>query len=163
MPHTRSTPTERRALVAELIASGRWNEHEVQKLADRMGCSRRTLFNDRAKITERRKRSPDAAPVVHLAPPAPALPAPSIDLSSASLLDVYGWLLQRLAAELEAGEMRDTARVAAYREIRSVAVDLNDLRNAERPADVATSPEELEARVSAVMARLPASLRRSIG
>ena len=161
MAYTRSTASERRAMVAELIASNRWNEHEVQKLRDRFGCSRRTLFNDRAKITERRPRQPDA-PVVQLAPP-PRPAVASIDLSSASLLDVYGWLLQRLAGELEAGDMRDTARVAAYREIRSVAVDLHDLRNAERPDEVSTSAEELEARMTALVSRLPASLRRSIG
>ena len=159
MAQTQSTPAERRALVAELLAAGKWHAPHIGELAKRLGCSQRTLYGDRKSL----QCMTPPRPVVHLAPPAPALPAPSIDLSTATLLDVYGWLLQRLAAELEAGEMRDTARVAAYREIRSVAVDLNDLRNAERPADVAASPEELEARVSALVARLPASLRRSIG
>ena len=162
MAQTQSTPAERRALVAEMLAAGKWHAPHIGELAKRLGCSQRTLYGDRKSLQRMTPPRP-AAPVVHLAPPAPALPAPSIDLSTATLLDVYGWLLQRLAAELEAGEMRDTARVAAYREIRSVAVDLNDLRNAERPADVAASPEELEARVSALVARLPASLRRSIG
>lgn len=162
MAQTQSTPAERRALVAELLAAGKWHAPHIGKLANRLGCSQRTLYGDRQSL-QRTAPPKTVAPVVHLAPPAPALPAPSIDLSNATLLDVYGWLLQRLASELEAGDMRDTARVAAYREIRSVAVDLNDLRNAERPADVAGSAAELEARVSALVARLPASLRRSIG
>tara|TARA_Y100001973_G_scaffold86929_1_gene130395 strand:+ start:91 stop:576 length:486 start_codon:yes stop_codon:yes gene_type:complete len=161
MAHTQASPTERRALVAELIANGKWTGPNIARLAKELNCSERTLYSDR-KSLQRPSPPRSAAPVVQLAPP-PRPAVASIDLSSASLLDVYGWLLQRLAGELEAGDMRDTARVAAYREIRSVAVDLHDLRNAERPDEVSTSAEELEARMSALVSRLPASLRRSIG
>mgnify|MGYP003144798102 CR=1 FL=1 len=161
MAQTQSTPAERRALVAELVATGRWTGPNVARLAEQLGCSQRTLYKDR-KSLQRPTPPQSIAPVVQLAPPA-SRAEPSIDLSDATLLDVYGWLLQRLAAELEAGDMRDTARISAYREIRAVAVDLHDLRNAERPAEVASTAEELEARMTALVARLPPTLRRSLG
>jgi len=153
MPRTMSTPTERQAAVAELLASGRWTEAEIQKLAARLSCSRRTLYNDRARLRE------PARPIVQLAPRAAPL-EPSIDLASAELVEVYAWLLQRLVGEVEAGEIRDTARVAAYREIRSLAAELHQLRKVERVPTA--TPEELEARFRELMARLPRRLRRSV-
>ena len=152
MPRTLTSPAERQAAVAELLASGRWTEPEIQKLAVQLRCSRRTLYNDRAKL---RRRPP---PVVRLAPP-PVPVEPSVDLASMGLVEVYGWLLRRLASEVETGGLRDTARVAAYREIRSLAAELDQLRNVQ-PAPTATA-EELEVRFREVMARLPTRLRRS--
>ena len=162
MAQTQASPAERRALVAELIANNQWTLDNVKPLAKRLGCSQRTLYSDR-KSMQRPTPPKTAAPVVQLAPPAPRVASPSIDFNEASLLEVYSWLLQRLAAEIEAGDMRDNARVAAYREIRSVAVDLHDLRSAERPAEVSATPEELQERMTALIARLPPTLRRSIG
>ena len=98
MAHTQASPTERRALVAELIANGKWTGPNIARLAKELNCSERTLYSDR-KSLQRPSPPRSAAPVVQLAPP-PRPAVASIDLSSASLLDVYGWLLQRLAGEL---------------------------------------------------------------
>ena len=128
----------RMSAVAQAVAHGHWSNHTAAQLAARFSCSLRTIQRDRARLRVTPLTEAPSPPPVH------------------ELEALYIWLVQQLAEDLREERLRGSARVAAYRELRAVAVELHRCRRQVEPEPC--SPEQLQERLAAVMKRLPRGL-----